>query len=78
MNAFDAFVLLAALALFCVGILRGVVRISLGLGGMILGLVVGAANDSLPENLMTGLVAHKELKAEIESFAEIALGGNGI
>jgi hypothetical protein len=46
--------------------------------GMILGLVVGAANDSLPENLMTGLVAYGKLKAEIEGFAEIALRGNGI
>lgn len=40
MNAFDAFVLLAALVLFCVGMLRGVVRISLGLVGMVVGLVV--------------------------------------
>lgn len=40
MNAFDAFVLLAALVLACLGILRGVVRISLGLGGMVLGLLL--------------------------------------
>jgi hypothetical protein len=46
--------------------------------GMILGLVLGAANDSLPDNLMTGLVAYGELKEEIEGFAEIALRGNGV
>jgi uncharacterized membrane protein required for colicin V production len=47
MNAFDAFVLLAALALFCLGILRGAVRISLGLGGMILGLLVALQYETV-------------------------------
>lgn len=46
--------------------------------GMILGLIVGAANDDLPAHLVAGLTAHDELKAEIESFTSIALRGDAI
>lgn len=46
--------------------------------GMVLGLIVGAANDEIPLSLMKGLIAFNDLKAEIEGFTEIALGGKGI
>ena len=46
--------------------------------GMIMGLLVGAATDELPDYLMGGLVAHDELADEIEAFVSIALSGRGI
>ncbi len=46
--------------------------------GMVLGLIVGAANDYLPEHLIQGLTTHNELKDEIDAYAEIALSGEGI
>ena len=46
--------------------------------GMVLGLIVNAANDDLPEHLKQGLTACNELKAEIDAFADIALSGEGI
>lgn len=46
--------------------------------GMVLGLIVGAANDEIPSHLMQGLVAFEELKTEIADFTEIALSGKGI
>jgi len=46
--------------------------------GMVLGLIVGAANDELPEHLIKGLLACDELKNEIEAFADIVLSGQGI
>jgi hypothetical protein len=46
--------------------------------GMVLGLALGAANDTLPEHLVTGLAAYAEIKNEIEGFAEIALQANGL
>jgi hypothetical protein len=46
--------------------------------GMVLGLIVGAANDEIPSSLMQGLIAFEELQAEIDDFTEIALSGKGI
>ena len=46
--------------------------------GMILGLIVGAACDELPEHLTHGLIAFEELQKEIEEFSDIALSGKGI
>ena len=46
--------------------------------GMVLGLLVGAANDEPPEHLIKGLLACDELKNEIEAFADIVLSGQGI
>jgi ADP-ribosyl-[dinitrogen reductase] hydrolase len=43
--------------------------------GMILGLIVGAANENFPEHLRDGLAARHQLKNEIEGFADIALRG---
>ncbi len=46
--------------------------------GMVLGLVVGSANDDLPEHLKQGLLAFAELQGEIEAFADVALSGKAI
>jgi ADP-ribosyl-[dinitrogen reductase] hydrolase len=46
--------------------------------GMVLGLLLGAANEELPEHLKKGLIAFNELQTEIEAFSDIALGGNAI
>jgi len=46
--------------------------------GMILGMLVGAVNDKIPEYLAEGLIAHRELETEINDFTEIALRGNAI
>ena len=46
--------------------------------GMVLGILVGAANKELPAQLMQGLIAFDELKTEIEAFSDIALSGNAI
>jgi ADP-ribosyl-[dinitrogen reductase] hydrolase len=46
--------------------------------GMVLGLIVGAANDDLPDHLIQGLTARDELKDEIETFVDIAITGEGI
>jgi ADP-ribosylglycohydrolase len=46
--------------------------------GMVLGILVGAANEEIPEHLKQGLIAFDELQAEIEAFSEIALSGNAI
>ena len=42
---------------------------------MVLGLLVGAANDEIPMHLAQGLIAFDKLEDEIEAFTEIALGG---
>ncbi len=72
MNAFDAFVLLAALALFCVGMLRGVVRISVGLGGMILGLVVALQYEATLAARVQHVVSDDVL-AHLLSFALLVM-----
>jgi ADP-ribosyl-[dinitrogen reductase] hydrolase len=46
--------------------------------GMILGLIVGAANDEIPLNLTQGLLAFEELEDEIAAFTDIALSGKAI
>ncbi len=46
--------------------------------GMILGLILGAASDDIPEHLMKGLTAYDDLKNEIEAFIDIAVSGKGI
>ena len=46
--------------------------------GMVLGLLLGAANKELPEHLKKRLIAFNDLQTEIEAFSDIALGGNAI
>jgi ADP-ribosylglycohydrolase len=46
--------------------------------GMVLGILLGAANKELPEHLKQGLIAFDELQTEIEAFSDIALSGNAI
>ena len=46
--------------------------------GMVLGLVVGAANEVVPQHLKHGLSAFADLKDEIETYADIAVGGDAI
>jgi ADP-ribosylglycohydrolase len=46
--------------------------------GMILGMLLGAANEALPEQLKQRLIAFDELQTEIEVFSDIALSGNAI
>ena len=46
--------------------------------GMVLGILLGAANNELPEHLKRGLIAFEELQTEIEAFSDIALNGNAI
>lgn len=46
--------------------------------GMLLGLILGAASDTLPDHLISGLASHKEIKNEIEGFCEIVLSGQGL
>ncbi len=46
--------------------------------GMVLGLVVGSANDKLPDHLKQGLTAFNELQDEIDAYADVALSGKGI
>lgn len=46
--------------------------------GMLLGMILGAANDHVPDHLVEGLVAHEELKGEIDAFAEIAMTGDAL
>ncbi len=41
--------------------------------GMVLGLIVGAANDELPLHLKQGLTAFDELQGEIDGFSDIAV-----
>lgn len=46
--------------------------------GMVMGLLVGATTDEMPDYLMGGLLAHDELADEIEAFTDIAMSGKGI
>jgi ADP-ribosylglycohydrolase len=46
--------------------------------GMVLGILVGAANEEIPEHLKQGLIAFNELQTEIEAFSDIALSGTAI
>ena len=46
--------------------------------GMVLGILLGAANHELPEYLKRGLIAFEELQTEIDAFSDIALNGNNI
>ena len=46
--------------------------------GMLLGLILGAAHDTLPDHLISGLASQNKIKNEIEGFCEIALSGNGL
>ena len=46
--------------------------------GMVLGILLGAANTELPDHLKQSLIAFDELQTEIEAFSDIALGGNAI
>ena len=45
---------------------------------MLLGLIIGAASDDLPEHLRHGLIALEGLQEEVEQFSDIALSGKGI
>ncbi len=42
--------------------------------GMVLGMIVGAANEEIPDHLKKGLTAFDELQTEIGAFSEMALG----
>jgi hypothetical protein len=46
--------------------------------GMVLGLVVGAANDELPLHLKQGLIAFDDLQDEIDAFVDVAMSGRAI
>ncbi len=46
--------------------------------GMALGMLLGAASHEIPQNLIAGLKAREALEKEIEAFAEIAVGGQGL
>ena len=46
--------------------------------GMILGLLVGAANEEISEDLKQGLVDCDELDHEIKNFVKIAMNGDAI
>ncbi|CAB5134196.1 hypothetical protein D3OALGA1CA_3474 [Olavius algarvensis associated proteobacterium Delta 3] len=46
--------------------------------GMVTGMIVGAANDKIPDHLMQQLIAYDKLKEEIDGFVEIAVSGKGI
>jgi len=46
--------------------------------GMVPGLIVGAANDELPQHLKQGLTAFDDLQGEIDAFADMAVNGQGI
>ena len=46
--------------------------------GMVLGMLLGAANEELPQRLRQGLAAFEELQGEIEAFGDIALSGYAI
>jgi ADP-ribosyl-[dinitrogen reductase] hydrolase len=46
--------------------------------GMVLGMLVGAANKEIPGHLKQGLIASNDLQIEIETFSDIALSGNAI
>jgi ADP-ribosylglycohydrolase len=46
--------------------------------GMVLGILLGAANKEIPAHLKQGLIAFDELQTEIEAFSDIALSGNAI
>jgi ADP-ribosylglycohydrolase len=46
--------------------------------GMVLGILLGAANEDLPEHLKYGLIAFDDLQPEIEAFTEIVLSDNVI
>ncbi len=72
MNAFDAFVLLAALILACLGILRGVVRISLGLGGMVLGLLLALQYEGTVAPVVQRVVSDAVV-AHLLAFALIVM-----
>ena len=46
--------------------------------GMVLGILLGAANLELAEYLKRGLIAFAELQTEIDAFSDIAWNGNTI
>ena len=46
--------------------------------GMVAGMIVGAANDDMPDHLIRGLIAYDELRKEIDEFADMAVSGKGI
>ena len=46
--------------------------------GMILGLLVGAMGDGIPEHLCRGLANYEQLSKEINAFAELALDGQSL
>jgi hypothetical protein len=45
---------------------------------MVLGLVVGAASETVPDHLKTGLADYPALSAEIDAFTEVATAGRGV
>jgi ADP-ribosyl-[dinitrogen reductase] hydrolase len=43
-----------------------------------MGPIAGATNDALPEHLINKLLAHDELKVEIDASVDVALRENAI
>jgi ADP-ribosylglycohydrolase len=46
--------------------------------GMVLGLIVGAANDEIPEHLRQSLIACEDLQSEIDAFTDVAMSDKAI
>ena len=46
--------------------------------GMVLGLIVGAANDELPEDLQQVLTDFADLQSEIDAFCDVVLSSRAI
>ena len=46
--------------------------------GMVLGLIVGAAQDELPDDLRRGLSDYEALQSEINAFSDVVLSGHAI
>lgn len=46
--------------------------------GMVLGALLGATGNGIPQDLKEGLVARDELEKEIDAFVDLATGGRGL
>jgi hypothetical protein len=46
--------------------------------GMVLGILVGATKEEIPQHFKQGLITFDELQTEIEDFSDIALSGTAI
>jgi ADP-ribosylglycohydrolase len=46
--------------------------------GMVLGMIVGAVADKIPQDLLDGLVDKDQIEKEIDAFVELAVSGKGL